>query len=219
MYARVWLPCPCAGAASSWACRPGAPARVSRRRRSACRRAVPSSRRPASPRGARSARLRISTVPTNGAPAPSRSQNTQPEYELLEEKRDGTLTRLRRQRADSIWRLVPARLAASPRTGCSCARTRQPRHVRIRRCSPLSRTPARRGKLGLGPNGRLARDGDGRGDRVRSARGTADGLTARFAQVARALAPAVKSSTAVLDGEDLRTRPERPLELLVAAAW
>ena len=125
-------------------------------------------------------------------------------YELLEEKRDGGLTvRLDGRRYDGVWTLVPAHLDGKPKNWLLL---RKDTAAKTRAYTPMLASLADALPGGAGWSFEPKWDGYRAiatvdGDRVTLRSRNANDLTARFAQVARALAPAVKSSTAVLDGE------------------
>ncbi len=126
-------------------------------------------------------------------------------YELLEEKRNGGLTvRLHGERADGVWTLVPARLDGDERNW-----------LLLRKDAPADDGPTLRPQLAQLAD-RLPR-GDGwlyepkwdgyraivtvsGGEATLTSRNGTD-LTERFRDVARAAARAVRSPSAVIDGE------------------
>ncbi len=126
-------------------------------------------------------------------------------YELLEEKRNGGLTvRLHGERADGVWTLVPARLVGDERNW-----------LLLRKDAPADDGPTLRPQLAQLAD-RLPR-GDGwlyepkwdgyraivtvsGGEATLTSRNGTD-LTERFRDVARAAARAVRSPSAVIDGE------------------
>ena len=126
-------------------------------------------------------------------------------YELVEEKRDGGLTvRLHGERLDGTWTLVPARLDGDPKNwlllrkddGAAGARAYAPM------LASSSET------LPVGEGWIYEPKWDGYRAIVRIAGGEAtltsrngNDLTGRFPAVARAVAAAVRTPTAVLDGE------------------
>jgi bifunctional non-homologous end joining protein LigD len=126
-------------------------------------------------------------------------------YELLEEKRNGGLTvRLRGERLDGVWTLVPARLDGDPKNWLLLRKDGGP--AERRSYAPMLASSSE--TLPEGPGWLYEPKWDGYRALVRVAGGEAtltsrngNDLTARFAPVAKAAAKAVKTPSAVLDGE------------------
>ena len=125
-------------------------------------------------------------------------------YELLEEKRDGGLTfRLDGERAHGVWTLVPARLDGDERNWLLLRKDAEPAPAAVRPqlATPVDTLPTGRGWL-------YEPKWDGyraivavRGSEATLTSRNGNDLTERFSEVARAAARAVRSSSAVLDGE------------------
>jgi bifunctional non-homologous end joining protein LigD len=128
-------------------------------------------------------------------------------YELVEAKKDGGLTvRLRGERLDGVWALVPAKLSGDPKNWL-IVRKREDGHVSAQgRYEPMLASVAEH----------LPRDGDWlfepkwdgyralayvRGGETRLDSRTGKDFSERFSSVARAIAQATKSPDCVLDGE------------------
>ena len=127
-------------------------------------------------------------------------------YELLEEKRDGGLTvHLRGERVDGVWTLVPARLDGDERNW-----------LLLRKDTvPETEAPALRPQLATvtealptGPGWLFEPKWDGyraivtlRGGQATLTSRNGNDLTERFREVARAVVHAVRTPSAVLDGE------------------
>ena len=129
-------------------------------------------------------------------------------YELLEEKRDGGLTvRLHGERLDGTWTLVPARLDGNPKNWLLLRKDAKDGAAGgTRQYRPMLATATDKLPAGDGWVFEPKWDGfralayvDG-GDVTFKSRNDND-LTGRFAPAARALARAVRSPSAVLDGE------------------
>jgi bifunctional non-homologous end joining protein LigD len=125
-------------------------------------------------------------------------------YELLEEKRDGGLTvRLHGERLDGIWALVPAALDGDPRNWLLLRKDESGRGVRY---APMLAVPADRLPGGDGWVYEPKWDGFrtivtvSGGEATLTSRNGKD-LTPRFPDVARAVPLAVRTPSAVLDGE------------------
>jgi bifunctional non-homologous end joining protein LigD len=125
-------------------------------------------------------------------------------YELLEEKRDGGLTvRLHGERLDGIWALVPAALDGDPKNWLLL---RKDEGGRAARYAPMLAVPAERLPRGDGWVFEPKWDGFraivalSEGEAILTSRNGND-LTARFPDLARAVALAVRTPSAVLDGE------------------
>ena len=126
-------------------------------------------------------------------------------YELLEEKRDGGLTfRLHGERSDGIWTLVPAHLDGDERTGCYSEGRR------ARGSPPTCAHSSRRSTEALptGPGWLYEPKWDGyraivavRGGEATLTSRNGNDLTERFREIARAVVHAVRSPSAVIDGE------------------
>ena len=126
-------------------------------------------------------------------------------YELVEEKRDGGLTfRLAGERADGVWTLVPARLDGKEQNwlllrkdGSAAAASK----LAAQLATPVERLPS-------GPEWLFEPKWDGYralvsvvgGEATLTSRNGID-LTERFRDVARAAGRAVRSPSALLDGE------------------
>ena len=134
-------------------------------------------------------------------------------YELLEEKRDGGLTvRLEGERLRGIWALVPASLGGDPKNWLilrkrddddAVAGTAQ---VGIASYAPMLATLTKDVPRGAGWAFEVKWDGYRALVRVSGGEATLTSrnghdLTARFAQVARAVEQAVRTTDCVLDGE------------------
>jgi bifunctional non-homologous end joining protein LigD len=126
-------------------------------------------------------------------------------YDLLEEKRDGGLTfRLRGERLDGVWTLVPARLDGDPKNWLLLRKDAEDGGgLRYRPMLAVSTDALPRGEgWTYEPkwDGYRAIVRVSGGDATLTSRNGND-LTERFRDVARAAAAAVRSSDAVLDGE------------------
>ncbi len=126
-------------------------------------------------------------------------------YELLEEKRDGGLTvRLRGERLDGVWALVPARLDGDPKNWLLLRKDGPP--AGAPRYEPMLATPVDDVPHGDGWLFEVKWDGYRAlaalrgGEAVLTSRNGND-LTGRFPSVARAIERAVRSPSCVLDGE------------------
>ena len=125
-------------------------------------------------------------------------------YELVEEKKDGGLTvRMHGTRLDGLWTLVPARLDGNPRNWLLL---RKDGATVPREYAPM--LAAATEALPTGEDWRFEPKWDGYRALARIAGGEAilrsrngNDLTGRFPSVAKALARAVQSPAAVLDGE------------------
>jgi bifunctional non-homologous end joining protein LigD len=126
-------------------------------------------------------------------------------YELLEEKRGGGLTfRLEGERARGVWTLVPARLDGDERNWLLLRKDAE--EAPAGELRPQLATPAE--TLPTGPGWLYEPKWDGYralvtvagGEATLTSRNGTD-LTERFRSVARAVARAVRSPSAVLDGE------------------
>jgi bifunctional non-homologous end joining protein LigD len=130
-------------------------------------------------------------------------------YELVEEKKDGGLTvRLRGERLDGLWTLVPAKLGGDPKNwlllkkqedGESPAKER-------RDYAPMLATLGEEVPKGAGWLFEVKWDGYRalayvRGGEAKLVSRNGKDLTARFANVAKEVAKAVKTPDCVLDGE------------------
>src|SRR5581483_6797666 len=126
-------------------------------------------------------------------------------YELLEEKRDGGLTvRLRGQRLDGVWTLVPARLDGDPKNWLLLRKDGPP--AGATRYEPMLATPV--GEVPRGEGWLFEVKWDGyralaalRGGEATLTSRNGNDLTGRFPSVARAVERAVRSPSCVLDGE------------------
>jgi len=137
-------------------------------------------------------------------------------YELLEEKRDGGLTvRLRGERCDGVWTLIPAKLDGDPKNWLLLRKDEGPRVARTAH-EPMLATPV--DSLPPGDDWLFEVKWDGyralatvRGSDVSLTSRRGNDLTARFSTVARAIERASRSPNVVLDGEicalDERGRP------------
>jgi bifunctional non-homologous end joining protein LigD len=133
-------------------------------------------------------------------------------YELVEEKKNGGLTvRLHGEKLDGTWTLVPAHLSGDPKNWL-ILRKRDPapeaseRPMRRTEYRPMLATSAE--ELPTGPGWLYEVKWDGYRALVRLVGGEAtltsrngNDLTGRFADVARAVERAIKTSDCVLDGE------------------
>ena len=125
-------------------------------------------------------------------------------YELVEEKKDGGLTvRLSGMRLDGLWTLVPAALDGDPRNWLLLCKQSS---ASSREYTPMLATATE--ELPTGSEWAFEPKWDGYRTLARIAGGEAtlrsrngNDLTGRFATVAKALASAVRSPAAVLDGE------------------
>ncbi len=126
-------------------------------------------------------------------------------YELLEEKRDGGLTfRLRGERIEGVWTLVPAHLDGDERNW-----------LLLRKDAPRESTAAVRPQLATvtdslptGPGWLFEPKWDGyraivtvRGGEATLTSRNGNDLTERFREIARAVVHAIRTPSAVLDGE------------------
>jgi bifunctional non-homologous end joining protein LigD len=126
-------------------------------------------------------------------------------YELLEEKRDGGLTvRLRGERLDGVWTLVPARLDGDPKNWLLLRKDGAAAGTRA--YAPMLASSTETVPAGEGWLYEPKWDGyraivrvEGGEARLTSRNG--NDLTERFAPVARAAALALRTPSAVLDGE------------------
>jgi bifunctional non-homologous end joining protein LigD len=139
-------------------------------------------------------------------------------YELVEEKRDGGLTvRLRGERLDGTWTLIPAKLDGDPKNWL-LIRKREDAPARERReYAPMLATPEESVPHGGGWVHEIKWDGyrivaylrAGEGATLKTRRG--QNYTERFKNVASALPRALRTPDCVLDGEvcalDDRGRP------------
>jgi bifunctional non-homologous end joining protein LigD len=131
-------------------------------------------------------------------------------YELVEEKADGGLTvRLRGERLDGVWTLVPAHLDGKAQNWL-LIRKRDAEAATAasqgRRWEPMLATPAEHLPTGEGWLYEVKFDGYRalahlRGGECRLVSRNGNDLTARFAPVAKALEKAVRTPNAVIDGE------------------
>ena len=147
-------------------------------------------------------------------------------YELLEEKRNGGLTvRLHGKRLDGVWTLVPARLDGNPKNWLLLRKNGADEAAGT---SPSLRyTPMLAASSDAIPEGEgwlYEPKWDGfraiatvRGGEATLTSRNGNDLTGRFRPAARAIAQAVRTPDAVLDGEVVRTGRERSLELLAVA--
>lgn len=125
-------------------------------------------------------------------------------YELVEEKKDGGLTiRLAGTRLEGVWTLVPASLDGDPRNWLLL---RKDGSAPSREYAPMLATTTE--ALPAGGEWAFEPKWDGYRATARIAGGAAtlrsrngNDLTGRFSSVAKALVPAVRSPSAVLDGE------------------
>jgi bifunctional non-homologous end joining protein LigD len=125
-------------------------------------------------------------------------------YELLEEKSDGGLTvRLRGDVLDGVWTLVPAALDGDPRNWLLF---RKDAGAAAARYAPMLATPVER--LPRGDAWLFEPKWDGfraiatvAGGEVGLTSRNGKDLTGRFRELARATSRAIRSSSAVLDGE------------------
>jgi bifunctional non-homologous end joining protein LigD len=126
-------------------------------------------------------------------------------YELLEEKRDGGLTfRLHGERADGVWTLVPARLDGDERNWLLLRKDADRATAAGLRPQLATLTD----ELPAGPGWLYEPKWDGyraivavRGGEVTLTSRNGNDLTERFRDVARAVARAVRTPSAVIDGE------------------
>jgi bifunctional non-homologous end joining protein LigD len=126
-------------------------------------------------------------------------------YELLEEKRDGGLTfRLHGERADGVWTLVPARLDGDERNWLLLRKDAERATAHGLRPQLATLTD----ELPAGPGWLYEPKWDGyraivavRGGEVTLTSRNGNDLTERFRDVARAVARAVRTPSAVIDGE------------------
>ena len=131
-------------------------------------------------------------------------------YELLEEKKNGGLTvRLHGERLDGVWTLVPARLDGNPKNWLLLKKSEEegeavkPARLRYRPMLATSADSLPRGEGWLyepkwdGYRGIVTVSS---GEVAFTSRRDND-LTQRFADLARRVAPAIRSADAVLDGE------------------
>jgi bifunctional non-homologous end joining protein LigD len=134
-------------------------------------------------------------------------------YELVEEKRNGGLTvRLYGKKLDGTWSLVPAKLGGDEKNWLIVrkrdegADARPPRPARRATYTPMLATPAEEVPRGSGWAFEVKWDGFraiasvAGGEATLTSRNGND-LTARFSNVAKELAKAVKTPDCVLDGE------------------
>ena len=137
-------------------------------------------------------------------------------YELVEEKRDGGLTvRLHGQRLEGLWTLVPAKLSGDPKnwlllkkreTGARGSEPRSSSRRRAPRYDPMLATLAKDVPRGEGWLHEVKWDGYRVVAYVEAGEATLfsrrrNSLTERFAPIAAALPRAVRTPSAVLDGE------------------
>ena len=128
-------------------------------------------------------------------------------YELVEEKPDGGLTvRLHGRRLDGTWTLVPAHLDGNERNWLLLRKRDETARVLRNDYTPMLATLAR--ELPVGGDWVYEVKWDGyralgyvRGGEARLVSRNGNDLTARFADVAKALAKAARSSECVVDGE------------------
>jgi bifunctional non-homologous end joining protein LigD len=126
-------------------------------------------------------------------------------YELLEEKRNGGLTfRLRGERVDGVWTLVPARLDGNERNWLLLRKDGEPTADVDLRPQLATSTES----LPSGPEWLYEPKWDGYraivtvgGGEARLTSRNGTDLTERFREVARAVVHAVRSPSAVIDGE------------------
>ncbi|HEX7626820.1 MAG TPA: DNA ligase D [Gaiellaceae bacterium] len=134
-------------------------------------------------------------------------------YELLEEKRNGQLTfELRGSRLQGRWTLVPAHLDGKEQNWLLIKGHDDVGEAVRRRYSPMLATPEARVPQGEGWTYEVKFDGYRAVAYVRGGECTLlsrndNDLTERFPDVAKAIARAVKSPNAVLDGEVCRIDP------------
>jgi bifunctional non-homologous end joining protein LigD len=132
-------------------------------------------------------------------------------YELLEEKKNGGLTvRLHGERLQGTWSLVPAHLSGDEKNWLILRKRDDtappPRPTGARRYAPMLATPAEDVPRGAGWLFEVKWDGYRAlaqvvgGEATLTSRNGND-LTARFSNVAKEVAKAVKTPDAVLDGE------------------
>ena len=132
-------------------------------------------------------------------------------YELLEEKKNGGLTvRLHGERLDGTWALVPAKLSGDEKNWLIIRKKEEegsaPRPVGTRTYVPMLATLAEDIPRGAGWIFEVKWDGYRAIAKVSGAEATltsrnGNDLTARFPNVAKEVAKAVKTPDAVLDGE------------------
>src|SRR5438105_4438221 len=128
-------------------------------------------------------------------------------YELVEEKRDGGLTvRLKGERLDGLWTLVPAKLSGDPKNWLLIRKRDGKDSVARPRYEPMLATLEREVPRGPGWLHEVKWDGYRAMCRVVGGEATltsrqGNDLTARFASVGKELAKAVKSPDCVVDGE------------------
>jgi bifunctional non-homologous end joining protein LigD len=128
-------------------------------------------------------------------------------YELVEEKRDGGLTvRLRGERLNGLWTLVPARMDGDERNWLMMRKDDEGAGADAAGLRPMLAVAAETLPPGSGWVYEVKWDGyrviaavEGGEATLRSRNG--NDLTARFAAVARALPGALRSADCVLDGE------------------
>jgi bifunctional non-homologous end joining protein LigD len=134
-------------------------------------------------------------------------------YELLEEKKNGGLTvRLHGERLEGVWTLVPARLDGNPKNWLLLKKSEEkgpakeaakPGRLRYRLMSSTSADVLPKGADWLYEpkwDGYRALVTVSSGEVTFTSR-RANDLTQRFADLARRVAPALRSADAVLDGE------------------
>jgi bifunctional non-homologous end joining protein LigD len=133
-------------------------------------------------------------------------------YELVEEKRDGGLTvRLHGERLEGLWTLVPAKLSGDPKNWLLLKKREEadgqkPAPRRVPRYDPMLATLAKEVPRGKGWLHEVKWDGYRVVAYVEAGEATLysrrrNPLTERFATVAAALPRAVRTPSAVLDGE------------------
>ena len=126
-------------------------------------------------------------------------------YELLEEKRDGGLTfRLHGERADGVWTLVPAHLDGDERNWLLLRKDAE----RAARADLRPQLATLTEALPTGPGWLYEPKWDGyraivavRGGEASLTSRNGNDLTERFREIARAVVHAVRSPSAVIDGE------------------
>jgi bifunctional non-homologous end joining protein LigD len=126
-------------------------------------------------------------------------------YELVEEKRDGGLTvRLKGERLDGVWTLIPAKLSGDPKNWLLIRKSAPA--VAAADYRPMLATLSAEVPRGEGWLHEVKWDGYRAICRIRGGKATltsrnGNDLTERFPTIARSLSQAAKSPDCVLDGE------------------